>query len=285
MSYNVILTSNMSSTLYSLQQITSLMEDSNTKLATGKEVNSALDDPINYFASEDHLYRASDLQGRKDEMSEAIQLVTAANTGIESILDLIDTAVALCNSAKTADDATESASLDAQFTEVMTQIDELASDSYYKGTNLLGGITEQLEVMFNEDGSSSLLLEGQDASSTGLGITAVASGGWWDAVTDPLNPTPNDTTIQATLDELTAAKTTLRTMAKTLSLDLSTIEIRESFTDEMITTLNDGASNLTAADSNAESATLLMLQTQQTLATNSLSIASDSYSSVLRLFQ
>jgi flagellin-like hook-associated protein FlgL len=278
MSYNVILTSNMSSTLYSLQQITKLMEDSNTKLATGKEVNSALDDPINYFASEDHLYRASDLQGRKDEMSEAIQLVTAANAGIESILDLVDTAVALANSAKTASTTAESTELVTQFNAVMTQITQLAGDSSYKGTNLLGGTTEQLKVLFNEDGTSSLTLTGVDASATGLGIANATS--WWDGT----GGAPDDTAIQTSLDQLTAAKTTLRTQAKTLSLNLSTIEIRASFTDEMINTLNDGASNLTAADSNAESATLLMLQTQQTLATNSLSIASDSYSNVLRLF-
>ncbi len=49
-------------------------------------------------------------------------------------------------------------------------------------------------------------------------------------------------------------------------------------------TLNDGASNLVNADTNEESANLLALQTQQELALNSLSIASDSSSAVLQLF-
>ncbi|MEW6265504.1 MAG: flagellin [Thermodesulfobacteriota bacterium] len=280
MAYNVILTSNMSNSLYSLQQISKLMDTTNSRLATGKKVNSALDDPINYFASQDHLYRASDLQGRKDEMNEAIQLITAANTGVESILDLIDSAISLGNSAMTATDQASVNTLEDKFNDILTQIDQLANDSFYKGTNLLGGVTEQLTVYFNQDGSSSLTLTGQDASSTGLGLTALTADDWWDAG----NSQPNETAIRASLDQLTAAKTTLRSMAQDLSLDLSTIEIRLDFTSEMITTLNNGASNLTAADTNAESATLLMLQTQQSLALNSLSIASDAYSGVLALF-
>ena len=82
MSFSVSLTSNMSSTLYALQQISNLMSDTNTRLATGKKVNSALDDPINYFAAQDHTYQASDLTNRKDEMSEATQLIKAANDGV-----------------------------------------------------------------------------------------------------------------------------------------------------------------------------------------------------------
>ena len=73
-------------------------------------------------------------------------------------------------------------------------------------------------------------------------------------------------------------------MSKTLSLDLSTIEIRQEFASEMMVTLSDGAAALTAADTNEESAKLLMLQTQQELSINSLSIGSDAYANILRLF-
>jgi flagellin-like hook-associated protein FlgL len=52
----------------------------------------------------------------------------------------------------------------------------------------------------------------------------------------------------------------------------------------MINTLNDGADNLTLADMNEEGANMLMLQTRQSLGTTSLSMASQSAQSVLRLF-
>ena len=281
MSYNVILTSNMSSVLYSLQQIDALMSTTNNNLATGKCVNSALDDPVNYFASEEHLDRADDLQNRKDEMSEAMQLVTAANDGVEALLDLIDSIQSLANSALTATTQTEVNELENQYNDILEQMDMVVDDSYYKGTNLLAGATETLDVFFNEDGTSFLTLVGDDASyNAGLGINDLTTDDWWDTT----NGVPDTSAINASLDELVDAKVTLRTMAKNLSLDLTTIEIRSDFTDEMITALQDGASNLVSADTNAESATLLMLQTQQSLAINSLSIASDAYSSVLQLF-
>jgi len=65
---------------------------------------------------------------------------------------------------------------------------------------------------------------------------------------------------------------------------LSTISVRQDFTDKMINTLEDGAANLTNADLNEEGANMLMLQTRQALGTTSLSLASQAAQSVLRRF-
>ena len=94
----------------------------------------------------------------------------------------------------------------------------------------------------------------------------------------------DDAAITATIAELDTATSTLRTDAKTLSSDLSTVTIRQDFTDKMINTLSDGAANLTLADMNEEGANMLMLQTRQALGTTSLSLASQAAQSVLRLF-
>ena len=61
--------------------------------------NSALDDPINFFAAQGHTQRASDLAMRKDEMSEAIQTIKAADNGISAITDMIASAKSLAQSA------------------------------------------------------------------------------------------------------------------------------------------------------------------------------------------
>ena len=79
---NITLTSGMRANLFSLQQTQTMMETTQTRLSSGKRVNSALDDPINFFAAQGHTQRASDLAMRKDEMSEAIQTIKAANNGI-----------------------------------------------------------------------------------------------------------------------------------------------------------------------------------------------------------
>ena len=82
---NITLTSGMRQNLISLQKTNNLMELTQTRLASGKKVNTALDDPVKYFAALGHTNRAADLALRKSEMGEAIQTIKAANNGIEAI--------------------------------------------------------------------------------------------------------------------------------------------------------------------------------------------------------
>jgi hypothetical protein len=81
----ITLTSGMRKNLFSLQNTEKLLQTTQTRLATGLRVQKAVDDPINYFTALEHRQRAGDLSTRKDEMSESIQLVNAANDGVESI--------------------------------------------------------------------------------------------------------------------------------------------------------------------------------------------------------
>jgi flagellin-like hook-associated protein FlgL len=80
------------------------------------------------------------------------------------------------------------------------------------------------------------------------------------------------------------AKGTLRTEAESLSNSLSTITVRQDFTENMISTLEGGIANLTNADMNEEGANMLMLQTRQALGITALSLASQAAQGVLRLF-
>ncbi len=270
---SVTLTSGMRQNLFSLQQTSKLMEMTQSRLASGKRVQSALDDPINFFAAEGHQQRANDLAFRKDAMGEAIQTIKAADNGISALTDLIAAAKATAQSAlslSTTSATAERADLAAQYDALLTQIDELADDSGYKGVNFLNNDT--LAVEFDVDDSSTLTMSGFTGSSAGLGITA-AAGSW-----------ATNANINADIALLDSARTTLRTEAKELSNNLSVITVRQDFTDKMINTLEDGVANLTNADMNEEGANMLMLQTRQALGITSLSMASQAAQSVLRLF-
>jgi len=272
---SITLTTGMRQNLFELQGTASLMEKTQTRLATGKAVSSSLDDPVSYFAAQSHTQRAGDLAGRKDEMGEAIATVKAANNGIESITDLINSAKSLAQAAQSSDSSTEQLSLQTQFNTMLDNITSLKDDSGYKGVNLLDGTGEQLVVSFDEDGQNQLTLTGFSAeANSGLGI---ADGANWGA-TDSTN---NVTTVISNLD---TAIDTLRTKTKNLSNNMSIITARQDFTDKMINTLSDGAENLTNADMNEESANMLMLQTRQSLGITSLSMASQAAQAVLRLF-
>jgi flagellin-like hook-associated protein FlgL len=264
------LTSGMRSNLVSLQNTVSLLDRTQTRLASGKKVNSAIDNPLNYFAAQNHLNRANDLDARKDAISEAIQTVKAADSGIKGIQGLIESARGLAQSALSSQDATTRATLATQFDTIRAQIDALSGDSGYKGTNLVAG--DNLSVKFNEDGSSSLDITGFTATSAALTIDA-AAGSW-----------ATDTNINDALTDLDGALTALRTQSQTLASNLNVINIRAEFTSTMIDALVEGADNLTAADMNEEGANMLMLQTRQTLSTTALSLSAQAAQSVLRLF-
>lgn len=270
----ISLTAGMRSSLYSLQQSSSLLEKTQGRLSTGKKVNSALDDPINFFAAQAHSQRATDLSALKDQMGEGIQTIKAADAGIEAITDLVASAKSLAQSALASADTAERTSLAGQYDAVRTQIDQLALDSGYKGTNLLND--DDLTVNFNESASSNITVEGFAADSTTLTISAAGTG--WS------NDAAGNTAIIADIAELDVARSTLRTNSQTMSNQLSTITIRDDYTQNMVNTLNDGADKLTLADTNEEAANMLMLQTRQQLALSSLSMASQAAQGVLRLF-
>jgi flagellin-like hook-associated protein FlgL len=246
-----------------------MLERTQGRLSSGKKVNTALDNPTNFFTAQAHTNRAADLDSRKDGMGEAIQAVKAANAGISGVQALIESARGLAQSALSAN-ATDRSSLSVQFDAIRTQIDQLASDSGYKGTNLLDN--GSLEVIFNEGGTAKLTIGGFTSTSTGLGITA-STGNW-----------ANTTDIQGSLDKLSSALGTLRTQSKTLASNLNVVQTRADFTTGMINTLTEGANKLTAADMNEEGANMLMLQTRQSLSTTALSLSAQAAQSVLQLF-
>ncbi|MEO0381904.1 MAG: flagellin, partial [Pseudomonadota bacterium] len=173
--------------------------------------------------------------------------------------------------APTSEVNTERAEFVTQYNELMGQIDELAEDSGFNGVNLLDG--DDLSVIFNEDGSSTLSITGVSFDATGLGLSELASTGL-----------DTDASINSTLDTLDTAVSSLRSQASEFGSNLSIVETRENFTKSMINTLETGAANLTLADTNEEGANLLALQTRQQLSSTALSLASQADQNVLRLF-
>jgi len=273
---DISLTTGMRSNLVSLQDTLDLLNRTQTRLASGKKVNTAVDDPVNYFASKSHLQRASDLSLRKDGMSEAVQTVKAASEGIDRLLTLIQQAQGIANSALATADTASRASYSTQFDTIMSQITSLAKDSSYKGTNLLASTTT-LTVKFNEDGSAKLDIAGFEARTlANLSLSFAAQISNWATTTNAV--------METALTFLTTATTNLRTQASSLASNLNVVTTRQTFTTNVINVEQTGSDNLTLADMNEESANMLMLQTRQSLGITSLSLASQAAQSILKLF-
>ena len=161
--------------------------------------------------------------------------------------------------------------LQGNYNNILTQIDQLAGDASYNGINLLAGDT--LHVLFNENGTSSLTIAGVNFNSKGLGLSAASGTGFLD-----------NNNITASETAINAAISAVRAQTETFGTNSGTIQTRQTFEQNMINTLQTGASNLVLADQNQESANLLTLQTRQQLEISALSIANQANQSVLKLF-
>src|SRR6186997_16906 len=102
----IVLTAGVRSNLLQLQKTAELITNTQTKLATGKRVNSALDNPINFFTAQGLSNRANDLSSLLDSMSSGINTIQAANNGITSITKLVQSGQALASQAQQTSDTT-----------------------------------------------------------------------------------------------------------------------------------------------------------------------------------
>jgi len=268
---DISLTAGMRNNLLALQKTASQLQTTQDRLSSGKRVNSALDNPTNFFAAQGHMERASDLSDRKDGMSEAIQTVKAADNGIKAITALIQSAKGLASAAQSTNDTLSQATYFTQFMQIQSQIDTLASDSGYRGTNLLTQGTLAIEFS-DKTGVATLTVQGTDNTSAGLSVNGTST---WQGATSQ---------AQSDLTSMDTALTSLRTTSSSLASNLSIVTARQDFTNSMINTLQQGADGLTLADMNQEGANMLMLQTRQSLGTTALSLSSQAAQSILRLF-
>jgi flagellin-like hook-associated protein FlgL len=372
---DVMLSASMNSNLLALNNTQKMFNDVQGKLATGKEVNSAMDDPSAFYTAQSLTQRANDLNSLMDSMGQAVQSLKAADQGMTALSSFNDQAKSLANQARddadkrvttnvtsgtdvdgtetfaadvaysvkvtsadgtetttpvnaatgsttealraglsgvdgvtatiadgelvvqadkgytveittsdteehgiklkdttTKDVASDSATQYAdQYNAIVDQMNQLAKDSGYKGVNLLQ--SDDLLVVFNEDRSSTLNISGADMSATGIGLSSVTAEDFAD-----------NAKIDAVIAKLDSATETLRSQSAAFGNNLSIVETRSDFTENLVNTLEEGANKLVEADVTKLSANMLQLQTNQSLGMNALSLASQSSQAVLKLF-
>jgi flagellin-like hook-associated protein FlgL len=181
----------------------------------------------------------------------------------------------LIGSAPVTDFASQTsrANLVAQYNNIIDQITTTSQDASFNGINLLAG--DQLKLVFNETGKSTLNIAGTTLTPAGLGLRAMTKN------TDFLD----NTSANSTLDSLNIASSILRSQASALGSNLSIVQIRQDFAKNLINVLGTGASNLTLADTNEEAANSQALSTRQSIAVSALALANQSQQSVLKLLQ
>jgi flagellin len=88
----VAISTGVRNALASLQSVQSQSQVAQQHLATGRKVNSAVDNAVNFFTAAGLSDRSSQLSGLLDGMSNAVQTIQAASKGIDGITKLVQSA-------------------------------------------------------------------------------------------------------------------------------------------------------------------------------------------------
>jgi flagellin-like hook-associated protein FlgL len=94
---DIVLSASVRQNLLSLQSTAELLATTQNRLSTGKKVNTALDNPTNFFTAAGLDNRANDINNLLDSIGNGVQVLQAANTGLTSMQKLVDTAKSIAN--------------------------------------------------------------------------------------------------------------------------------------------------------------------------------------------
>jgi flagellin-like hook-associated protein FlgL len=215
---NIVLTSSVRQNLLSLQSTAELLATTQTRLATGKKVNSALDNPTNFFTAASLDSRASDINNLLDGIGNGVQVLQAANTGITSLQKLVDTAKSIANQALqtqvgySSKSSVTTAAIDGATADNLLGTAGTATNNTVTGTQVMNdntgtaaAITGATKLSGTAGSSSNNLASNITTSDTlvvnGTTITFVASG----ATGNQLNVTDDVSALLAKIDSITGA--------------------------------------------------------------------------------
>jgi len=127
---DIILSKSVRANLTALQSTANLISQTQNRLATGKRVNSALDNPLNFFTSQSLNSRAGDLNALLDSVSNAVQTLQAADNGITSLTKLVQSAQAIAQQAQ------QSAATTAKYTGNVGGLTSASTGTFVAGNTI-----------------------------------------------------------------------------------------------------------------------------------------------------
>ncbi|MES2031189.1 MAG: flagellin [Pseudomonadota bacterium] len=207
----ITLSASVRQNLLSLQSTADLLSTTQNRLATGNKVNSALDNPTNFFTAQGLNNRAGDINNLLDGIGNGVQILQAANTGITSLQKLVDSAKSIANQAL---QATSGYSTKSQFSTTITGATAsnlLAPDTAATLTGAATGTIAASAALTGATGGSFAAGDTIIVNGTTIKVTA-AGAGTATTTTDPdgtINLNTTATTAATTDDLTTAIKTAL----------------------------------------------------------------------------
>ncbi|MCA2009224.1 flagellin N-terminal helical domain-containing protein [Tritonibacter mobilis] len=277
-----ILTNN--GAMVALQTLKSVNDDlskTQTSISTGKEVGSAKDNSAVWAISKTMESDIAGFEAIEEGLSIGEATVAVASAGAEQIVEKLTEMKELIVSAQSEN--VDHEKIQTDITSKVEQITSIIDAAQFNGANLLKATV--------------------DGTATGLGVLAsldrVGAGGAVSAVEITVDSVDFETDLDlgsmtqitdsasaaSALGEIETYLQTAITGAASLGADAARLEDQSEFVSNLVDSMTLGVSTMTDTNMEEASARLSALQTQQDLATQSLTIANEAPSSLLQLFR
>ena len=262
--------------LQNLQATNAELATTQSRINTGKKVNSAKDNGAVWAIAQGQRSEVTALGAVKDSLSRGSSAVDVSIAAGESVSDLL---IQLKEKALSATDkslttAARSA-LNEDFKAIRDQITTVVTNAKFNGVNLLDNSTGTggYKALSNTAGST-IKVAGENLSLGGANVTVAATT----TIGTSTLATTALAAVNTSIDRVSASLARLGTGSKAL-------ETHSTFVGKLSDALENGIGNLVDADLAKESAKLQSLQTKQQLGVQALSIANSSSSILLGLFR
>jgi len=264
--------------LESLDETNTQLNVAQNQISTGYRVSSAVDDGAAYAVAQSVRSDVGALTAANQQLGGVQGLLSTTVSGLNDISNLMssmrDVLVALSSSSTTAEQRTQYAQ---QYSSYLANLKGYIEDASYNGTSLiddLGGNTvASVSVIRNEVGSTySIASFSGSGLYNSLAFTSTQLGG----------PSTVAALITATgtfINQFNSVSTELNTYGAATNYITNQI----NYNSDKVDALNSGLGALIDADLAQESAMLQSLQIRQQLATQALTLADQSPTTLLTL--
>jgi flagellin len=255
----------------SLAKINTKIGEHQLRLATGKKINSASEDPAGYQLARSLETRRRGLDAALQNVTNAKNVMNVAEGGYQNIMDILQTIKEKATQAADYSlNSTQRSSIDDQVNALISEIDEIVSETTFNGDSLIdGGYTGAFHT--GEGGSDELTISLGDGDSAALSVNSIdlsTANGASSAIS----------VVSAAIDTLASRIQDVGEYKVRLSSKENTLSVAVTNTDATRSVIED-------ADFAREQMEVLKLQILQQTAVSSLAQANSAPQVVLSLFR
>ena len=263
--------------LQNLNKTTDNLTETQGRISTGMKVGAAKDNAAVWAIAQKQRAEVSSLQAVTDSLNRATSIADVTSAAGQSISDLLNSMKQKVVAAQDPSlDTASRAALNADYTALVKQIQQVITSATFDGANILNGSISGggLRFIADADATAYITLQTQNMSLGGSIITLAA--------TSTIGTYTAATTVASAL---TTTIVNVNAALARLGAQQNQIEAHNKFVSKLSDALTSGIGNLVDADMAHESARLQALQVQQQLGTQALSIANQAPQIILSLFK